>query len=78
MVKLKQKHIPFEKLSKRAKREQLALRRGSWGEISPVTRKAPNPKAYKRKKSEHWFNDETKIRTLSLKNRNTLRNKRNG
>ncbi len=45
-----EKFIPFEKLSKKQKRERNAARRGSWGGLSPVTRRPENPKAYKRKK----------------------------
>lgn len=44
-----EEHIPFEKLSKKKKRERNANRRNSWGEISPVTRKSKNKKAYNRK-----------------------------
>lgn len=40
--------IPYEKLSKKAKRQLNANKRGSWGAISPVTRMPPNPKAYNR------------------------------
>ena len=46
-----EKFIPYEKLSKKKKRVLDAARRGSWGGLSPVTRRAENPKAYKRKKA---------------------------
>ena len=46
-----EKFIPYEKLSKKQKRVRDAARRGSWGGLSPVTRRAENPKAYKRKKA---------------------------
>ncbi len=49
-----EKWIPYEKLSKKKQRELNAKRRGSWGGISPVTRKPPNPKAYNRKKARKW------------------------
>ena len=39
--------IPYNKMSKKAKREQDRSRRDTWT-INPVTRKPPNPKAYKR------------------------------
>ena len=42
--------IPYEKLSKRQKREADAQARGQWS-ISPVTRKPQNPKAYNRAKT---------------------------
>ena len=46
-----EKFIPYEKLSKKQKRALDAARRGSWGGLSPVTRRAENPKAYQRKKA---------------------------
>ena len=45
-----EKFIPYDKLSKKKKRELAAQRRGSWG-MSPVTRKPTNPKAYDRRKA---------------------------
>ncbi|GEM_PF-519157 len=45
-----QKFIPKEKLSKKARRKQDLAKRGSWGAMSPVTRKPDNPKKYNRKK----------------------------
>ena len=44
-----EKFVSYEKLSKKKKRELDAARRTTW-DISPVTRKPENPKAYKRKK----------------------------
>lgn len=41
--------VPYEKLSKKKKRELDRQRRNVWG-ISPITRRPENPKAYKRKK----------------------------
>ena len=46
-----EKFIPYEKLSKKKKRELDACRRGGWGSLSPVTRRPDNPRAYKRKKT---------------------------
>ena len=46
-----EKFIPYEKLSKKKKRELDADRRTVWA-ISPVTRKSENPKAYNRKKAQ--------------------------
>ena len=46
-----EKFIPYEKLSKKKKRAMDAARRGSWGGLSPVTRRPEKPKAYKRKKA---------------------------
>ena len=45
-----EKFIPYEKLSKKKKKELNAKRRKTW-DISPVTRRPPNPKAYDRKKA---------------------------
>ena len=54
-----EKFIPFEKLSKKEKRAHQLSKRGSWGAVSPVTRKAENPKAYNRKKTRTWTDDST-------------------
>ncbi len=50
------KFIPYEKLSKKKKRELDAARRTVWT-INPVTRKPENPKAYNRKKAQNWRNE---------------------
>jgi len=42
--------IPLKKQSKQKQKEYHASKRGIWGDINPVTRKPPNPKAYDRKK----------------------------
>lgn len=49
-----EKFVPYEKLSKKKQREINASRRGTWGELNPVTRKPVNPKAYNRKKARSW------------------------
>lgn len=43
-----EKFIPYEKLSKKKKRERDNEKRKSWGSLSPVTRKSKNPRAYNR------------------------------
>lgn len=48
------KYIPYEKLSKKEKRKIDAAKRGTWGELNPVTRKPQNSKAYNRSKSRNW------------------------
>jgi len=53
-----QQYIPLEKRSKREQKEYFAARRGSWGSVSPVTRKPPNPKAYNRKRSGQRYENE--------------------
>lgn len=53
-----EKFIPYEKLSKKQKRELDKARRGSWGAVKPVTRRLENPKAYDRKKAHRWTFDD--------------------
>ena len=52
-----EKFVPYEKLSKKAKRELDLKKRGSWGGLNPVTRMPPNPKAYNRRKAQKWRDD---------------------
>lgn len=42
------KFVPYEKLSKKQKRKIDMKSRKGWGNISPITRKAEEPKVYKR------------------------------
>lgn len=49
-----EKFIPYRKLSKKEKRKIDAARRGTWGAMSPVTRKPENSKAYNRNKARNW------------------------
>lgn len=56
---MNQKFIPFDKLSKKARREQNRQRRKNWNGISPLTRKPENPKAYNRQKARKINNDFT-------------------
>lgn len=51
-------YVPIEKISKKARRELYKKQRGTWGAINPVTRKSPDPKAYKRKKIHSKDADE--------------------
>ena len=51
-----EKFIPYEKLSKKKKRELNTGRRTLWA-ISPVTRRPENPKAYNRKKAQKRMDD---------------------
>lgn len=53
-----EKFIPYEKRSKKEKRKLDLSRRGSWGEINPVTRKPTSSKAYNRKKAQDWKRKE--------------------
>ena len=49
-----EKFIPYEKLSKKEKRRLDSAKRGTWGEVNPVTRKSENPRAYNRRKTQNW------------------------
>ena len=49
-----EKLVPYEKLSKKKQKEWNILRRNTWGELNPVTRKPENPKAYNRRKARNW------------------------
>ena len=53
-----EKFIPYEKLSKKKKRELDAKRRKTWGELNPVTRRPENSKAYNRRKARKWNRDD--------------------
>jgi len=48
---MKQKFIPMKKQSKKKQQELNTEKRKTWGDLNPVTRKPPNPKAYNRRKS---------------------------
>jgi hypothetical protein len=48
MKHVKGKFVPYEKLSKKAKREMDAKKRVTWGEMSPVTRKPERTDIYDR------------------------------
>ena len=52
-----EKFIPYEKLSKKEKRKPDQVRRQTWGELNPVTRKPENSKAYNRNKARNWKRD---------------------
>jgi len=46
--------VPYEKLSKKQKREIDKTRRATWGEVIPVTKRIESAKAYNRKKHQRW------------------------
>ena len=48
------KMIPYEKLSKKEKRRIDQVRRQTWCELNPVTRKPENSKEYNRRKAQDW------------------------
>lgn len=43
-----EKFVPYEKLSKKAKKQYDAKKRGSWGNVCPVTRCETDRRAYRR------------------------------
>jgi hypothetical protein len=51
------KTVSYSKLSKKKKREQNKLHRGTWGGIRPTTRKKENAKAYNRKENRRRTDD---------------------
>ena len=51
--------VPYEKLSKKQKRERDKARRATWGDVSPVTKKIENAKAYNRKKHQRIERDSS-------------------
>ena len=55
-----EKFIPYEKLSKKQKKMRDLKKRGTW-DISPVTRRPENPKAYKREKTQTWNDDSSSV-----------------
>lgn len=52
-----EKFIPYDKLSKKKQRELAAKKRGSWGGLSPVTRRAQDARIYNRKKAGRWYDE---------------------
>ena len=44
--------VPYEKLSKKQKREIDKAKRATWGEVVPVTRRIDSAKIYNRKKHQ--------------------------
>ena len=51
--------VPLEKQSKKQRRAYYAARRRGWGDVNPVTRTSKNPKAYRRRKSRTWEEDDS-------------------
>ena len=44
--------VPYEKLSKKQKREIDKAKRATWGEVVPVTKRIDSAKIYNRKKHQ--------------------------
>ena len=51
--------LPREKMNKREKRALDAAKRTTWGGVNPITRTSENRKAYDRKKSPRWIDDDS-------------------
>lgn len=49
-AEMSKKYTSYEKLSKKCKKEIDAKKRRTWGNLSPLTRRAADPKAYDRTK----------------------------
>ena len=60
-----QKFIPYEKLSKKKRRELNAAHRTTWA-MNPVTRKPANPRAYNRKTARNWKDDSNSVPFVHL------------
>jgi len=52
------KHVPYEKLSKKAQRARDLMERAHWGDVRPVTRRIESGKAYSRKKDRRIKDDD--------------------
>ncbi|MDR1629023.1 MAG: hypothetical protein LBS36_02250 [Oscillospiraceae bacterium] len=51
--------VPYEKLSKKKKRELNKKKRKTWEGMSPITRRTKNAKAYNRKKIRRIEDDSS-------------------
>ena len=61
-----EKFISYEKMSKKQKKAICSLKRRSWNEINPVTRKSENKKIYNRKKKQNYSFDDYKDNDASF------------
>ena len=57
-----EKFIPYEKLSKKEQHRINKAKRGTWGDLNPVTRKPTNSKAYNRRRAQAWKKDLPDLR----------------
>lgn len=58
--------VPYEKLSKKKKKEMNAKKRNTWNGLNPVTRKPENPRAYNRNKKKAQERREFDSAPISL------------
>ena len=61
-----EKFIPYEKLSKKEQQKINKAKRGTWGELNPVTRKPQNSKAHNRKRAQAWKKDFPDLRSFFM------------
>lgn len=54
------KFVPYQNLTKKKRRELDRAKRGSWGDIKPVTRRAERSDAYDRKAENRRWRSETR------------------
>ena len=52
-----ERFVPYQKLSKKKKREMDREKRNTWGPLDPVTRIRESKKTYDRKKAHRWDED---------------------
>ncbi|MEG0741627.1 MAG: hypothetical protein RR521_05330 [Clostridia bacterium] len=52
-----EKHVCYDKLTKKKQRAIAQRKRGTWYGINPTTRKPENSKAYNRRKAQDWKKD---------------------
>jgi len=62
------KFVPYDKLSKKKKKELNAEKRTVWF-MDPVTRKSENPRAYNRRKALRTLNDSGSERSAFSRNK---------
>ena len=68
-----EKFVPYEKLSKKEQQKINTARRGTWGDLNPVTRKPVNSKSYNRKRAQAWKKNLPDLRSLCLSGKYHLR-----
>ena len=61
-----EKFSPYEKLPTKQKRKLDLVKRQTWGELNPVTRKPENSKAYNRKRTQGWKKELPNLASFSF------------
>lgn len=61
-----EKFIPYKKLSKKEQQKINKAKRGTWGELNPITRKPQNSKAYNRKRAQVWKKDSPDLCSIFI------------